>query len=264
MTQPRGIVGPSTSNGATTWSGEWPPLNRETAKSLRSSSGSTATTKPRTLPELPEKNYSPSSEKRQTGEAASDVTSWGRWSRQSRFFRRLARRSGGLSRLSSMCILAMLDMPKPRAAAWLVASMFLGAAVPLGIFAWHLWPQPSPIQILENRSYWNEDGHWVVETDARTEDVCTLVVSRQFVPASGAGATVSLAPIGTDLLSGRMMQPGSMPYAFQTTVQSGTVRYVYDIEPGEFSQHLIEINAFRCARGFEGAVGRWAVGVGMP
>lgn len=161
-----------------------------------------------------------------------------------------------------MCILAALDMPKPRAAAWLIASLFLGAAIPLGVFAWHLWPAPSPIHILENRSYWNDEGHWVVETDARTDDVCTLVVSRQFVPASGSGATVSLAPIGTDLLSSQKMQPGSMAYSFQTAARSGTVRYVYDIKPNEFSRHLIEISAFACERGFEGNVGRWVVPIG--
>jgi hypothetical protein len=131
------------------------------------------------------------------------------------------------------------------------------------MFAWHLWPAPVPIRIIENRSYWNTAGQWIVETDATTIDVCTVVVSRQFVPASGSGATVALPPSGADMLSGAMT-PGSMPYAFQTSVQSGTVRYVYDIEPGQFSQHLIEINAFSCKNGFEGHIGRWTVPVGNP
>ena len=257
--QPRhGTVAASTSNGATAWNGELLPLKSGTPKSLRSSPGSTATTRPKMSQSTPDKSSLPNSKKTKTGEPASGGTFWAKSLRQLRSSQRQAEYAGGLSRLSCLCILAALDMPKPRAAAWLIAAMFLGAAVPLGAFAWHLWPVPNPIQILEHRAYWDDAGHWVVETDAHTADVCTVVVARQFVPVGG-GSTVGIPPVAASMLEDRNLSPGSMPYAFQTDMRTGTVRYAYAIKPGQFSQHLIEINAFRCDGGFEGTVGRWIV-----
>ena len=265
MQHPRpGIGAASISNGATAWSGEWHRLRSEMPKSLKSSPGSTATTRLKMSQGMPDKGSLPNSKKTKIGGPASGATFWHKWSRQLRSSQRQAVYAGGLLRLSSLCILVMLDMPKPRAAAWLIASMFLGAAVPIGVFAWHLWPAPNPIHILEHRAYWDDAGHWVVETDARTDDVCTVVVARQFVPAGG-GNTVGIVPVAASMLEDRDMWPGSMPYAFETTARSGTVRYAYAIEPGQFSQHLIEINAFGCAGGFEGIVGRWIVPItGRP
>lgn len=160
----------------------------------------------------------------------------------------------------------MQSLPTPAQQPRKYTAVILGycLAVSLGALGWHLWPPSNPIHILEYRTYWNEAGHWVVETDARTDDVCVLTISRQFARGED-GPAVPFAPIAGQSLGGSSTRIGEVPYVRYTQKRSGTVRYEYAIKPGQFARYLIEITAFDCEKtGFEGLVDRKALPVGWP
>jgi hypothetical protein len=131
--------------------------------------------------------------------------------------------------------------------------MLLGAATALGAVAWHFWPAPNPLVLIEHNGEWTESGRWRVTSTFDISAICQIAVDRRFAEDGDL--------IRSPVASYSDQAIGNRPYVIPTRTGRRSAWYEYDIRPGEATQYLIEITAWQCSNGFSGTVGRWIVPV---